>query len=415
MSANLPFFIALRYFFSKKSQRVINIISVISAMGVMIGTAALIIVLSVFNGFEDLIIRLYNSFDPDLRIELAAGKSFHSERLNTLALGKIEGIENIAEVIEESALIRYRDKQYIVKLKGVSEGYEKMVGLDTMIVDGTFMLQHGDTDFAVIGGGIAYNLGLQTGNFFNQVEIYGPKNSEPSLTDPEGAFNRRYISPSGIFAVQQEFDAKYVLVPLRFAREIFDFGDKLTSVEIHLKKGSNEKEIIRKISSIAGSDFKIKTRFQQHEIIYKIMRSERWAVFLILTFILIIAIFNVISSLTMLVIEKKKDIIIFRSMGAEVSFLRKVFLTEGMFITLTGALAGLFIGAIICYIQETYGLITLGGSGSFVIDAYPVKMAAMDFAYVFITVSCIGLLAAWYPARRLIRPEINLKMIAGEE
>jgi len=415
MSSKLPFFIAFRYFFSKKSQRVINIISVISAVGVMIGTAALIIVLSVFNGFEDLIIKLYNSFDPDLRIELAEGKSFSRDRIKIDVMKKIDGVAHLSEVIEESALVRYRDKQYIIKLKGVSEGYEKTTGLDTMIVDGTFMLQNGDTDFAVVGGGIAYNLGLQTGNFFNQIEIYGPRNKEPSLTDPEGAFNRRYISPSGIFAVQQEFDAKYIITPLRFAREIFEFGDRLTSVEVQLKKGSNEDEINKKITAIAGSDFKIKNRFQQHELIYKIMRSEKWAVFLILTFILIIAIFNVISSLTMLVIEKKKDIVIYRSMGAEISFLRKVFLTEGMFITLTGAIAGLLTGAVICFAQEKFGLITLGGSGSFVIDTYPVKMAALDFLYVFITVCCIGLLAAWYPARRLIREEINLKVITGEE
>ncbi len=415
MSSNLPFFIALRYFFSKKSQRAINIISVISAVGVTIGTAALIIVLSVFNGFEDLIIRLYNSFDPDLRIELAAGKSFHADKIKIDELKKIDGIVHLTQVIEESALVRYRDKQYIIKLKGVSDGYEKTTGLDTMIVDGSFMLQNGDTDFAVVGGGIAYNLGLQTGNFYNQVEIYGPRNKEPSLTDPEGAFNRRYISPAGIFAVQQEFDAKYIIVPLRFAREIFEFGDKLTAIEVQLRAGVDEDDIAKKISAITGDDFIVKTRFQQHELIYKIMRSEKWAVFLILTFILIIAIFNVISSLTMLVIEKKKDIVIYRSMGAEISFLRRVFLTEGMFITLAGTLAGLFTGAVICFLQERFGLITLGGSGSFVIDTYPVKMVATDFIYVFITVCCIGLIAAWYPAKRLIREEINLKVIAGEE
>jgi lipoprotein-releasing system permease protein len=415
MNKSLPVFIALRYFFSKKSQRVINIISVISVIGVMIGTAALVIVLSVFNGFEDLIVRLYNSFDSDLKIELAEGKSFHADKIKIEQLKKIDGVLNVAEVIEESALVRYRDKQHIIKLKGVSKGYEKMSGLDTMIVDGTFLLQNGDTDFAVVGGGVAYNLGLQIGNFFSQLEIYGPKNKEPDLLDPNGAFNRRFISPTGIFAVQQEFDAKYIITSLRFAKEIFEFDDRLSSIEIQLEKESSQEDIIKKISALIGNDFKIKNRFQQHELIYKIMRSEKWAVFLILTFILIIAIFNVISSLTMLVIEKKKDILIYRSMGAEIPFLRKVFLTEGMLITLSGAFAGLLIGAVICYAQEKYGLITLGGSGSFVIDAYPVKMAAADFIYVFITVCCIGLLAAWYPARRLIREEINLKIIAGEE
>ena len=415
MKFRLPFFIAFRYFFSKKSQRVINIISAISSIGVMIGTAALIIVLSVFNGFEDLILRLYNSFDPDLRIELVAGKSFEQNKINIDQLKKIDGVAFVDEVVEESALVKYHDKQYIIKLKGVSKDFEKMTGLDSMIVAGSFLLQSGDTDYALVGEGIAYNLGIDPDNIFNQIEIYGPRNSTPSLADPEGAFNRRFVIPSGIFSVQQEFDAKYIITPLRFAREIFDYENKLTALEIGLSKNKIEAEIIKNISTQIGNDFKIKNRYRQHEIIYKIMRSEKWAVFLILTFILIIAIFNVISSLTMLVIEKKKDIAIYRSMGAEISFLRKLFLTEGMLITLSGAVGGLIIGMLICYLQEKFGLISLSGSGSFVIDAYPVKMIPLDFLYVFITVSCIGLLAAWYPAKRLIREEINLKVIAGDE
>ena len=381
----------------------------------MIGTAALIIVLSVFNGFEDLIIRLYNSFDPDLRIELAEGKSFDQSKINIDQLRKIDGVDYLNEVVEESALVKYRDKQYIIKLKGVSTDFEKMTGLDSMIVEGSFLLQSGDTDYAIVGGGIAYNLGIDPENIFNQIEIYGPRGTAPSLADPEGAFNRRFIIPSGIFSVQQEFDAKYIITPLRFAREIFDYENKLTSLEIGLSKGKNESEIIKKISAQIGNNFKIKNRYQQHELIYKIMRSEKWAVFLILTFILIIAIFNVISSLTMLVIEKRKDIAIFRSMGAEIPFLRKVFLAEGMFITLSGAIGGLVFGMLICYLQQRFGLITLSGSGSFVIDTYPVKMAPLDFLYIFITVCFIGLLAAWYPAQRLIREEINMKVIAGDE
>ena len=415
MKLRLPFFIAFRYFYSKKSQRVINIISAISSIGVMIGTAALIIVLSVFNGFEDLILRLYNSFDPDLRIELVAGKSFDQDKINIDQLKKINGVAYVDQVVEESALVKYRDKQYIIKLKGVSEDFQKMSGVDTMIVEGNFLLQSGDTDYAIVGGGIAYNLGIDPENIFNQIEIYGPRNTNPSLADPEGAFNRRFISPSGIFSIQQDFDAKYIITPLRFAREIFDYQNKLTALEIGLTKESNSEEVIQQIKHQLGNDFSVKNRYQQHELIYKIMRSEKWAVFLILTFILIIAIFNVISSLTMLVIEKKKDIVIYRSIGAEISFLRKIFLTEGMFITLSGAFAGLVIGLLICWLQQRFGLIKLSGSGSFVIDAYPVKIVPLDFLYVFITVCCIGLLAAWYPAKRLIREEINLKVIAKDE
>jgi lipoprotein-releasing system permease protein len=414
MSSHLPFFIAFRYFFSKKKQRAINIISAISVLGIVVGTAALIIILSVFNGFEDLILRLYNSFDPDIRIELAAGKTFNRDRLDIEKLKSIEGVYFVSEVVEESALARFRDKQYLIKLKGVGPGFEKMTGLDTMIVDGSFLLQNGDTDYAVVGNAIAYNLGIDPENIYNQIEIYGAKKGAVSSLDPEGSFNRRYITPSGIFGVQQEFDSKYIVVPLRFAREIFDYEDKLTSIEIGLAPGVNEQEVIEKIAHVTGYEFTIKNRFQQHELIYKIMRSEKWAVFLILTFILIIAIFNVISSLTMLVIEKKKDIAIFRSMGAGISLIKKIFLTEGMIITFTGVLSGMFIGMLVCYLQEKYGLISLGNSGSFIIDSYPVKMAAEDFIYVFLTVCFIGFLAAWYPAHRLIREEINLKIITGE-
>jgi lipoprotein-releasing system permease protein len=411
----LPLFIALRYFFSKKSQRVINIISIISIVGVTVGTAALIIVLSVFNGFEDLILRLYNSFDPDLRVELAEGKSFTLDRIDLAGLRKTPGVAHVTEVIEESALARYRNKQLIVKLKGVSEDFLHMSGLDTMIVDGTLLLEKGELDYAVLGAGVAYNLGVDLQNLFGQLELYGARPTASTLTDPEGAFNRRYISPSGIFAIQQEYDARYVIVPLRFAREIFDYRNKLNSLEVGLAKGADEDAVVAAIRTLAGKDFTIKNRFQQHELFYKIMRSEKWAVFLILTFILIIAIFNVISSLTMLVIEKKKDIAIYKSMGAEVFFLRKIFLLEGMIITTGGAVAGLFIGAVVCYLQERYGFIELSGSGSFVIDSYPVKMVAKDFVYVFVTVCFIGFLAAWYPAKRLIRGKINLRVITGEE
>lgn len=410
MKSRLTFFIALRYFFSRKSQRVINIISMIAATGVMIGTAALIIVLSVFNGFEDLIVRLYNSFDPDLKIERAEGKSFETGALDMEALKKISGVEFVNEVIEESALARYHDKQYIVRLKGVGKNYEAMTGMDTMIVEGNFQLEGGDTDYAVIGSGVAYNLEIDPMNIFNQVEIYGAKRSASSAS----AFNRRYIIPSGVFSVQQEFDSRYIIVPLRFAKDIFEYEGRLTSVEVSFKKGVDKEAVTENLSRIAGKDFIIKDRFMQHELMYKIMRSEKWAVFLILTFILIIAIFNVISSLTMLVIEKKKDIGIYRSMGADISLLRAVFLTEGMFITLTGSVTGLLLGMGVCFLQEKFGLIELNGSGSFVIDAYPVKMLVKDFIYVFLTVTGIGFLAALYPAKRLIREE-NVRVSLGEE
>lgn len=399
---NLPFFIAKRYLISKKSQRAINIISWVSVFGVMIGTAALIIVLSVFNGFETLILRLYNSFDPDLKISAVHGKSFSLDHFPLKKIEQLNDIAYVTKVVEENALVKYRDKQYIVTIKGVSDEFEHMTGIDSMMADGEFLLHRGDTDFAVVGGGIAYNLQLNIHDVFSPLEIYAPRKSASSLVNPEEAFNRRYLSASGVFSVQQEFDTKYILVPLRFADEVLEYNSRLTGIEIGLKKNAVAEDVQQRVNKIIGPEYMVRNRYQQHELVYKIMKSEKWAVFLILTFILIIATFNVISSLTMLVIEKKKDISILHSMGADSSLLRRIFLTEGMYITGLGAFFGLILGFIICYFQQLYGLIKLGNDGSFVIDAYPVHMQAMDFVYVLATVFVIGLIAAWYPSKRLI-------------
>ena len=296
----------------------------------------------------------------------------------------------------------------------MSDNYSMATGIDSMIVDGQMLLQHGDTDYAVVGGAIAYNLQMNMNDMFTQLEIYAPRRTATSFTNPEEAFNKRYVSPSGIFAIQQEFDSKYIILPLRFANEIFEYDDHLTSLEIATVPGTDVDQLQADIQKKLGSKFIVKNRYQQHELIYRIMKSEKWAVFLILTFILVVAAFNVISSLTMLVIDKKKDIAVMQSFGADVTMLRKIFLFDGLLITLTGAVSGLFIGFIVCLLQEQFGLISLGGSGSFVIDAYPVKMLFLDFFYVFASVAIIGLVASWYPSKRLIKNEINLKLIAGD-
>jgi lipoprotein-releasing system permease protein len=410
----LSFFIARRYFFSKKSQRVINIISMISVIGVTIGTAALVIVLSVFNGFEDVILRLYNSFDPDIRITVTDGKTFSIRDIDPDSLRALPEIRAVTEVIEEKALVEYNDKQFIVTLKGVGSDYRMMTGLDTMIIDGELLLERGDTNYAVVGGAIAYNLRLNLNDIFSQLEVYAPRRTASSLAHPEESFNRRYISASSVFAVQQEFDTRYIIVPLRFARDIFEYEDELTGIEIGLKEDADITLMKTRLREKLGPAYVVKDRLEQHDFIYKIMRSEKWAVFLILTFILIIATFNVISSLTMLVIEKKKDISVYRSLGADISLVRAIFITEGMFITLAGALLGIVIGTAICTLQQEFGLVKLSGSGSFVIDAYPVKMQIMDFVYVFLTVCGIGFLASWYPSLKLIRERINLRLISDE-
>jgi len=381
----------------------------------MIGTGALIIVLSVFNGFEKLVVSLYNSFDPDIKITLNEGKTFDTTHVSPEALKKIKGVKAVTRVIEENALVKYHEKQYIVTIKGVSDEFMQTSGVDTMISDGQFILHQGDTSYAIVGGAIAYNLKMNLGDFISEMEIYAPRKDASSLTNPEEAFNSRFIRPSGIFAVQQDFDAKYIIVPLDFAKELLGYDTQLSSLEIALQDNADVSEVKARLENLLGKEFNIRDRYTQHELIYKIMKSEKWAVFLILAFILLIATFNVIGSLTMLIIEKQQDIAILHSMGADAGLLRKIFLTEGLFITLIGAALGLVTGGLICFLQERFSLIKLTGSGSFVIDAYPVHMQVPDFISVFITVFAIGLLAAFYPAKKLVGKKISLHAVRADE
>ncbi|HLG34593.1 MAG TPA: FtsX-like permease family protein [Bacteroidia bacterium] len=411
---NLPFFIAKKYFFSRKSPRAVNIISIISVIAVAFGTSALIIVLSVFNGFETLVKSLYNSFDPDIKITSAEGKTFSSDIVSSEKLKKIQGVNFVVPVIEENALIRYHDKQYIATIKGVTSDFTKMSGLDTMMTDGQMLLQNGDTNFAVVGSGIAYNLNLNIGDFQPHLDVFVPRREVQVSLSTEEAFNRGFIMPAGIFSIQQDFDTKYILVPLRFAHEMTGYEKNITALEIGLKPDADKEKTQAEIKTHLGNNFLVRDRFQQHELLYKIMRSEKWAVYLILTLILIIAIFNLAGSLTMLILSKQKDISVLQSMGAPVSLIRKIFLGDGMMITFSGAAIGIVLGWFICWLQLRYGFVPLGSSGSFVISRYPVEMQLPDFIYVLLTVLAIGFAAAWYPTLKVIRKSEEVRLVVPE-
>jgi lipoprotein-releasing system permease protein len=395
---NLSAYIARRYLVSKKSHNIINIISVISVAGVTIGTMALIIVLSVFNGFQDLVVSLFNSFNPDLQVTVRTGKTFSTTAIPEEQIRRIPGVRYITEVVEESALMKYKDKQYIITMKGVSDEFKKMSRFDTLVTAGKFMLTDANRDYCIPGYGVAWYLGANLQDYENPLVVYVPRRTGNYAGMMENAFNSEVIFPSGFFSVQEDFDTKYVIFPIRFVRKLLEYDNEVTSLEIGIAKGADAAKIQEEVSRVAGKDYVVKNRFQQQEFLYKIMKSEKWAIFLILTFILFIATFNVIGSLSMLILDKKKDIAVLQCLGASQQLIRKIFLTEGILISLTGAVSGLILGGILCWLQKAFGLIRLGSpESSFVVSSYPVAMQATDFIFVFLTVAAIGLAAALYP------------------
>lgn len=399
---NFPFYIAKRYLFSKKSHNIINIISLVSIVGVTIGTLALIVVLSVFNGFEDLVKSLFNTFNPDLLITIKEGKTFDAGQISRDKISQIQGVVSFTEVVEENALLKYNSEQYIVTLKGVSDDYLRNNPLDTMLFDGDFILKNGNINLTIMGYLVAYNLGIKINDYSNPVYVYVPKRTKKRLTTLDQSFNSGALVPSAVFSVQQEIDTKYIIVPIDFTRELLEYENEVTAIEIRLQPEMDADDVQEKIQNILSTQFIVKNRFQQQELLYKIMKSEKWAIFFILTFIIIIATFNVVGSLYMLILDKRKDIAILFSMGADEKRIKRIFLTEGLMITLTGALIGLIIGFVLCAIQIKFGLIKLGSDAdAFIIPWYPVKLIFMDFVAVFAIVFVIGLGAAWYPVRQI--------------
>lgn len=402
----LSVYIARRYLFAKKSRNAINVISSISVAGVTVGTMALIIVLSVFNGLETLVRSIFNTFDPDLMVTAAEGKTFIPDSSSLRIISKIEGVACYSLCLEENALIKYGEKQYIATIKGVDENYTRVTRIDSSMWDGKFNLRaENGRPYAVPGIGIANSLGLRV-NFVTPMMIYVPKRTGSVNLNPEDAFIRNFIFPSGIFQVEQEFDSKYVFIPIEFARDLLEFKNEVSSLEIKFREGANESEVQKNVIKALGKGFVVRNKFEQQEIFYKVMRSERLAIFLILSLILIIASFSIIGSLTMLIIEKERDIQILRSLGADNTLIRKIFIFEGWLISIIGAFAGIILGFIICWLQQTFGLVRLQ-SDTLIMDAYPVVMKLKDFIVVPATVLLIGFWAAWYPVRFLTKKYLS--------
>ncbi len=402
----LPVFIAWRYFKSGKSHHIINLISRISMVAIAVGTAALIVVLSVFNGFEDLVSSLFSTFDPDIKIEIREGKTFDAASLDRHRIENLEGVISYTEVIEENVLLRHEEEQYIATLKGVSPDFINNNPLDSMLISGS--LRFPTQSSAIAGYGVCYFLNISPADLPTKVSAYVPKRNAGSFNILSNAFNISELNIRGVFSIQQDFDTKYVIVPINLMKEMLEYDEEITSAEIRLSPDASAEKIQKEIIAIAGDQFTVKNRFEQQESLYKIMRSEKLAIYLILTFILLIAAFNMIGSQTMVMLDKQKNSAILSGLGASKEDIRKIFISQGIIISMMGALSGLVMGALICFLQIRFGIVKFETGTTFVVDAYPVKIQAMDFLYVFLTVFIIGIFAALFPASKISEKYLSL-------
>ncbi|MCS6918097.1 MAG: FtsX-like permease family protein [Chitinophagales bacterium] len=404
---NLPWKFARRYLFARKSSNVINILSWISVSGIAIGSLGLILVLSVFNGFRSLVISLYNSFSPEFVIVAAEGKSFVADSALMAELSAIPGIKAVSRVIEENALLIAGDHQAIAIIKGVDDAYVSVTGVDQAIAEGFFSVQDSISPQVVLGMGVAQSLNIHLQDPFALISIYIPKKNVTRWINPIDAFHRETVRPAGIFSIQAEVDNKYAFVSLDLARRLTGYSQQVTALEIAVNPRSDIAFVSAALSNAIGPHLKVKNRYQQNETLYRVMNTEKWAVYAILTLILLVASFNMVGSLSMLAIEKKRDISMLKAIGAGSHLIRNIFIYEGLLIALTGLLLGTALSLLLILLQQRFALLKM--AGTFVIDAYPVEVHGSDLLLVLATVMAIALLAAWYPARQAASSPIRIE------
>lgn len=409
-----PFYIARRYLVSKKSHNAINLISRISMVGVSLGALALVVILSVFNGFDSLIKSMMSSFYPDIKISPASGKTFVLTDSVKQIIANMDGVIAYADVVEEDALFKFNDQYHLGRIKGIDSGYAEVTGIDTMMVEGKFTLHDGPFEGTIIGLGVQYYLNARL-NFDKPIHIYIPKRTERFSLHPDKALNRTYLFPTGVYQVDQDIDSRYIFIPLKVARQLLDYTNEISHLEIGVSNKTQIKPFKENLQKLLQPyNLVVETRYEQNKVFYKTMQSEKWMIFFILIFILFVASFNVISSLTMLIIEKKKDIATLRSLGADVQKIKSIFLTQGWLVSALGAIIGICTGVLIVWVQQQFGLIKLGGSGSFIIDAYPVKLKFSDTMLSFVVVLIIGFAAAWIPIRYITGKFVSEQNISAQ-
>ena len=402
---SFPFYIARRYLLSKKKHNAINVISGISVCGVALATFALVCTLSVFNGFQDMVASFFTAFDPQLKITVREGKVFDGQDERIRSVCTLPEVDVFTETLEENAMVQYKDRQTMVVLKGVEDNFEELTAIDSILYGaGEFLLHDSIVNYGIMGVELVSTLGTGL-EFVEPLQVYLPKrNARVNMANPGASFNRDYLySPGVVFVVnQQEYDGKYILAPLDFLRQLLDYTTEVSAIELKLKSGMNTSYVQSKIEKMLGGDFVVQDRYQQQADVFRIMEIEKLISYLFLTFILMIACFNVIGSLSMLILDKKDDVVTLRSLGADDKLISRIFLFEGRLISLFGAVSGIVLGLLLCFIQQEFGIISLGGGGgTFVVDAYPVSVHAWDVLLIFVTVLTVGFLSVWYPVRYL--------------
>ena len=400
-------FIARRYLFSKKSTNAINVISAISVVGVAVTTMALVIVLSVFNGFHDLVASLFTAFDPQIEVVPAKGKDAPTDDPVLTQIKQLPEVDVATECVEDNALVFYGDKQAMVTIKGVDENFTQLTRINDLLYgDGEFALRAANLQYGVLGIRLAQQLG--TGARWNGfMRVFAPnREGQFDISNPTSGFVvDSLLSPGVVFSVKQaKYDQRYILTSVSFARNLFGMQGMLTALELKLKPNANTAEVKKKIQTIAGSKYKVLDRYEQQEDTFRIMNVEKAIAYIFLTFILVVACFNIVGSLSMLIIDKKADVATLRNLGATDKQIVRIFLFEGRMISAVGALVGVGLGLLLCWLQQQYGLVSLGKSeGSFIVNAYPVSVHYTDVAWIFVTVIAVGWLSVWYPVRYLSR------------
>ncbi len=405
----LPLFIANRYLLAKKSHNLINIITWISILSISVGSFALIVVLSAFNGLEKVISSMNNRLTPDLQIAPVKGKAIDLTVFPLGQLKEIQGVDYVIPTITEDALFRANDKQHIGQVKGVGAEYQEIERINKIVFgENGLLLSDGEYDFAVPGAGVAWYLGINAYNPYAMVRVYVPKRGNASMMSLENSFNSDVLTVRSVFSTEQEQDEKLVLVPLDWLSELLEYENKASNVELFTTSNADIDKVQKEVKAMIGEDFSVKNQQEQQETLYKIMRSEKWAVYVILTFILILATFNVVGSLSMLMIDKRKDTEILKSMGADNRLRQKIFMNEGLLISVAGGIIGLLLGIILVLLQQQFGFVKFGTGGNYVVDAYPVLLKFKDVLLIFATILTVGCTSAFLTVRHAMRKSVKI-------